>query len=48
LTHVLDGDEFDHVLKNYLQHVEGQVEVTTTYASNDFYVLDVNIDFALV
>jgi hypothetical protein len=43
--HVLNGDELDHVLKNYSQDAKGQVDVETTNASNDFHVLNVNIDF---
>jgi hypothetical protein len=35
-------------LKNYPQDVEGWVEVVIANASNDFHVLGVNIDFALV
>jgi hypothetical protein len=46
--HVLGGNEFDHVLKNYLHDAKGRIEVTTTHASNDFHVLDVNINFSLV
>jgi hypothetical protein len=30
--HVLGGDEFDHVFKNYLQDAEGWVEVTIANA----------------
>jgi hypothetical protein len=44
----LGGNEFDHVLKNYLHDAKGRIEVTTTHASNDFHVLDVNINFSLV
>lgn len=48
LTHVSSRDELDRVSKNYLQDVKGWVEVATIDASNDFHVLDVNIDFAIV
>jgi hypothetical protein len=48
LIHVLGGNDLDHVSKNYPQDVEGQVEVTIAHASNDFHVLDVNINFGLV
>ncbi len=47
-SHVWSEDELDHVLKNYPQDVEGWVEVVIANASNDFHVLGVNIDFALV
>jgi len=46
--HVLGKDDLDHVSKNYLCYVEVWVEVTTTRASNDFHVSNVNIDFGLV
>jgi hypothetical protein len=46
-THVLGKDELDHVSKNYLQDVEGQIDIVIAYALNDFHVSDVNINFAL-
>ncbi len=49
MIHVSSGDDLDHVLKNYLQDVEGRVEVTTAHASDDFHVSNANnIDFGLV
>jgi hypothetical protein len=47
-THVLSEDEINHVSKKYPHDVEGWVEGATTCASNDFHVLDINIDFTLV
>jgi hypothetical protein len=46
-TLILCANEFDHVLKNYPQVAKGRVEVAIANASNDFHVLNVNIDFAL-
>jgi hypothetical protein len=46
--HVSSIDEIDHVLKKYLHDVEDWVKGTTTRASNDFHVLNINIDFALI
>ncbi len=48
LTHVLGVDEIDHVSKKYPRDAEDWVDGATTCASNDFHVLDINIDFALV
>jgi hypothetical protein len=48
LTHVSSGDEFDHVSKKDPHKVVGWIEGATTYALDDFHVLDVNINFALI
>jgi hypothetical protein len=46
--HFSSTDEIDHVSKKYRHDAEGWVEGAITCASNDFHVLDINIDFALV
>ncbi len=48
LIHVSSGDEFDHVSKKDPHKVVGWIEGATTGALDDFHVLDVNINFALV
>jgi hypothetical protein len=46
--HVSGIDEIDHVSKKYPQDAKDWVEGTTVCALDDFYVLDINIDFSLV
>lgn len=48
LTHVLNEDEIDHDFKKHPQDVKDWVEGTTTRASNDFHVSDININFTLI
>lgn len=48
LIHVLNVDEIDHVSKKYPHDVEDWVKGATICASNDFHVLNININFALV
>jgi hypothetical protein len=47
-THVLGVDEIDHVSNKYLQDAKDWVEGATVHALDDFHVLDININFALV
>jgi hypothetical protein len=44
----LSVDEIDHVSKKYPHDVEDWVKGATICASNDFHVLNININFALV
>lgn len=48
LTHVLGANEIDHDLKKYPQDAKDWVEGGIVHALNDFYVLDIYIDFALI
>jgi hypothetical protein len=47
-THVLGTNEIDHDSKKYPQDAKDWVEGTIACALNDFYVLEINIDFALI
>jgi len=41
----LGADDFDHVLKNFIQDAKLGVEVAITHALDDFHISNVNIDF---
>jgi hypothetical protein len=47
-THVFGTYEIDHFSKKCPQDAKDWVEGASARALNDFYVLDINIDFALV